>query len=214
MTALNFYLNENEVAISMDTLSIDINGNPYKYASKIFHLPHLRSVMCGTGNLEVILNWFLMIQKNIISKDIDYLSDNTSSQLKEINEKVLSSELTSTIYQFGYSTMDKCFKGFVYRSTSDFERECLPYCIAMKPEVEFSFREQIEVVGIDNAFIELMTKQKEIDDNSGKDRIGIGGEIHRLYMTKDSSRLDIIHQFPDYEVTYEQIMTNLKSNKN
>lgn len=103
MTAINFMFNAETVVVAMDTLSISAEDRtPYKFISKIFPLPHLQSVMCGTGNLDLILEWYTTIQKNVISYDIDYFSDLTSDTLKKLKAKY-PSEATTTIYQFGYS---------------------------------------------------------------------------------------------------------------
>lgn len=64
--------------------------------------------------------------------------------------------------------------------------------------MDFDFFGEAEVHGLDAAFIKLITLQK-IEDDACEDRVGIGGEIHRFVMTKDSNKLDIIHRFPDHE---------------
>jgi hypothetical protein len=208
MTAINFMFNADTVVIAMDTLSISVQDRtPYKFASKIFPLPHLRSVMCGTGNLDLILEWYTTIQKNVISYDIDYFSQLTSDTLKSLNAKY-PPEATTTIYQFGYSHKHDKFRGFVYRSTNDFKSEEYEYCTAYKPQVDFDFFGEAEKHGLDEAFIKLITMQK-IEDDACIDRVGIGGEIHRFIMTKDSNKLDIIHRFPDHEEQYGQMVDKL-----
>ena len=63
MTAFTFLLEQDRVCIGMDTLSIDPQTKgPNKFVSKIFPLLHLRGVLCGTGVLQVILDWFALIQ--------------------------------------------------------------------------------------------------------------------------------------------------------
>ncbi|MNV87186.1 hypothetical protein D3C71_1812900 [compost metagenome] len=70
--------------------------------------------------------------------------------------------------------------------------------------------EEAALHGIDGMFINLVSIQKSEDD-SNIDRVGIGGEIHRFYMTKDSYKLDIIHRFSDHEEQYGQMVENLNS---
>ncbi|AIQ75890.1 hypothetical protein MKZ21_24765 [Paenibacillus sp. FSL P2-0536] len=85
MTAMDAFFTEDFVYIAMDTLSLSMyDRKPYKYASKIFPLPHLRGVMCGTGNLDLILKWYTRIQKNVVAKDIDYLKRYNSNVFTRI----------------------------------------------------------------------------------------------------------------------------------
>lgn len=207
MTAINFMFDADTVVIAMDTLSISEDRTPFKFVSKIFPLPHLRSVMCGTGNLDLILEWYTTIQKNVISYDIDIFSQLTSATLKKLNAKH-PPEATTTIYQFGYSHKQKSFRGFVYRSTNEFASEEYEYCTAHKPQVDFDFFREAENHGLDEAFIKLITLQK-LEDDASIDRVGIGGEIHKFIMTRDSYHLDTIHRFPDHEEQYGVMVDKL-----
>lgn len=65
---------------------------------------------------------------------------------------------------------------------------------------------------VDENFIKLMTMQKQLDDQK-PDKAGIGGEIHRLILMKNASKLDIIHRFPDYEMQYRQMLRKLSDLK-
>lgn len=63
MTALNFILDPKYVIITTDTLiSRSEDKQPSNYASKIFPLPHIKGVLCGTGVFEIIFEWFYVIQ--------------------------------------------------------------------------------------------------------------------------------------------------------
>ncbi|MEK4451267.1 hypothetical protein [Paenibacillus sp. FSL L8-0506] len=206
MTALNFVFSEQVIFIAMDTLSTSSNDRtPYKFASKIFPLPHLRGVMCGTGNIDLILDWYRTIQKNIVAQNIDYFAENSSDILLKLNENY-PEYATTTIYQFGYSESVGKFRGFVFRSTNDFKQEELNYCIAQKPQVNFNFDNFEE--NIDENLVDLMMLQK-LEDDQKLDKVGIGGEIHRMILTKHASRIDIIHRFSDFELQYEQMLKNL-----
>ncbi|WCF11564.1 hypothetical protein NDS46_29910 (plasmid) [Paenibacillus thiaminolyticus] len=209
MTAINFIYEENQVSIYMDTLSLDEKRKPFKFVSKIYPIPHLRSVICGTGNVDVIMDWVYRVQRNVVAADIEFLSSVTTEQLLEIHKKYNTFDVCTTIYQFGYSQIDEKFKGYVYRSTNNFSQEEYDYSFAIKPHVEFDWKEELKN-GLDNAFIKLMTKQKEMDDKS-LTRLGIGGEIHKFFMTKDAYYLGVLHRFSDYMECYDQILENLKS---
>ncbi len=62
MTALNFILDPGYVLIFTESLSLTIDREPFKYVSKIFPLPHLRGVLCGTGLIQTIMDWHVYIQ--------------------------------------------------------------------------------------------------------------------------------------------------------
>ncbi|WP_308638978.1 hypothetical protein [Paenibacillus silvisoli] len=209
MTAINFIYEENQITIYMDTLSLDEKGRPFKYVSKLFPIPHLRSVICGTGNLDLIMDWVHQVQRNVIAADIAYLSEITTEQLIALQEKYPKDAGATTIYQFGYSQLVEKLKGYVYRSTKDFFQEEYDFCFGIKPEVDFDW-DQEGKAGLDNAFINLMVKQKEIDDKN-PNRVGIGGEIHKFILNKDTYLLYTLHRFSDYESCYDEILKNLKS---
>ncbi|AYB37576.1 hypothetical protein [Brevibacillus laterosporus] len=210
MTAFNFIYDEKRIIVCMDTLSLNENRRPFKFVSKIFLIPHLRSVICGTGNLDLIMDWVNQVQRNIIATDISFLSTITTENLIRLYQKYDYAIGSSTIYQFGYSQIEKKFKGYAYRSTSGFQKEEFPYCSAIKPNTQFEIYDEIQVNGLDDAFIKLMKQQKEEDDCK-HDRVGIGGEIHRIFMNEKTCQLDIIYRFSDYEQCYDEMLENLKN---
>lgn len=211
MTAINFIYEENQVTIYMDTLSLDLNRRPLKYVSKIFPIPHLKTVICGTGNMDLILDWVYFVQRKLTAADIAYLREITSETLVDLSKKY-PSDISTTIYQFGYSQIDEKIKGYAYRSTNGFAQEEYDYCYGIKPQIDFDFELEEGKEDLENAFIQLMIKQKEIDDLSPT-RIGIGGEIQRLIMIKDTFLLQTIHRFSDFDECYDEILENLKNYK-
>ena len=89
MTSLVFYLRPEIVFIAMDTLVSTVDKNKlHHFCSKIFPLPHLGSVMCGTGNMELAVEWFKQVHHNFYSdvcnlklKDVCDLNKETPSRL-------------------------------------------------------------------------------------------------------------------------------------
>lgn len=64
MTAFLYLLQENSVNITMDSLLTDrLTKEPLKFVTKIFLLPHLKGAVCGTGRLDIIIEWYSYIQK-------------------------------------------------------------------------------------------------------------------------------------------------------
>ena len=205
MTAFNFLLEENRVCIGMDTLMISADTKaPFKYISKIFLLPHLNGVVCGTGFAEFILNWYLLIQSSIIAKDIDHLDLFASEALRKI-AKNFTNEFSATIYHFGWSDQQKRFIGLVYRSTNDFISESLPYGLGTKPQIHVDKLNELP-----GDFVRIIEKQKRQDEASqNQSKVGIGGDIHFLLMTQEGYSLSRCHRFDDYDAAYDQMIANL-----
>lgn len=207
MTALIYILQENQVCVAMDTLSLNSDdGKPLLFTSKIFPLPHLGGLICGTGIMNFIANWVAYVQTNIVAKDIDHLSIYTPDPLRGLWQKFhFTEKQTSTIYYFGYSKTDRRFKGYAFRSTNRFELEELQYSVGIKPPVP-----NMELKEIPVDIIRIMCCQKEQDDllPLGQ-RIGIGGEIHFAVLTTSQINLLVLHRFDDYETCYHQMCERL-----
>lgn len=209
MTALNFVLMENLVAISMDTLSLrqDVK-TPYKFVSKFCHLPQMNCVICGTGNMGAIIRWIAFVQERIAANGIYQLDLLTQSTYPEfMKNETVSDDLTTTLYQFGLSELDGLFHGYAYRSTSKFKSEEIVYGIGVKPpdvfisdtaldmgKVNFSLED------IEKSFISIMEKQKKHDDELPiENRMGIGGHIQMIMLTESGTITKSLKPFDDFE---------------
>jgi hypothetical protein len=215
MTALIYLLMEDTVILAMDSLSLSHDKKPFKYVTKIFPLPHLNGVMVGTGSLNLAMDWFNFIQSKVIAKDMLFLDDIAPSQLLELSEAYkTTSDMSTTIYHFGYDEGNKHFMGFAYRSTNNFNSERLIYSMGMKPDYGNIQEIGLNVIrekGIPEGLIDLINKQKRYDDElPAKDRLGIGGEIHLFIMTPKNQSLSICHRFADYDDLYSIMLDNLK----
>ncbi|MBP1154835.1 MULTISPECIES: hypothetical protein [unclassified Paenibacillus] len=212
MTALNFILTEQEIVVSMDTLASREDKEPFKFVSKIFPLPHIRTIMCGTGNLELLLNWHIIIQTKIVSRDIEYVDRYATQFLRELDSKY-PDELSATVYHFGYSEKEDKLKGYAYRKEKQFESELMVYGIGTKPPLETELVYTIfdNNDNYDKALIEMMEEQKRRDDIKTEDKVGIGGEIQMCVMNTNFFTIAIVHRFADYEETYRKVMANLRA---
>src|SRR5882672_2560481 len=107
MTALIFSLREEQVIIAMDTLAA--NGDtkaPYFFTSKIYPLPHLGGVMCGTGVGDFAIEWFGAL-KRFVAKDIHHLDQYVTPKLREIGARMgIGEKNTATVYHFGFSRVE------------------------------------------------------------------------------------------------------------
>lgn len=211
MTALLYLLDKNRVSLAMDSLTTDgETKEPLKFASKIFLLPHLKGAVCGTGCLDLILEWYSYIQKDVLATDIIFLDKIATEKLCEISKEIsLSGGQTTTIYHFGYNEKAEVFTGFAYRGTNDFKSEKLIYSIGIKPsegEIQEYALKELAQNGLPEGFIKTMQQQKIYDDNLSKDKqVGIGGEIHFLSMDKNESLFSVCHRFDDYNEALQKM---------
>jgi hypothetical protein len=211
MTALIYILQENQVYVAMDTLCLrSDNGKPLAFTSKIFPLPHLNGLMCGTGILDFIVNWSAHVKTSIIAKDVDQLSIYSPSSLRKLWDKFhFDEEQTSTIYYFGYSSKDERYKGFAFRSTSNFDLEELSYSIGIKPPLK-NVNDNTEIKELPLDVIRIISEQKKQDDLLPfKQRLGIGGEIQLAILQPDTIIIKTIHRFDDYQNYYDQMCEGL-----
>jgi len=223
MSALIYYLQENQVVLVMDTLSsqrTETGLKPYKFLSKIFPLMHMNSVLCGTGNFHPILKWFEYIESSIVAYGIVQLNRLTKLSIKEFMEKENSTDEPTTLYQFGLSEVDGRFYGYAYRSTNNYTSEELQYTIGVKPRDAFNTSEEIfEFIqgNIDQGvLVALMLKLKGYDDNLGNqhpNKVGIGGQMETCLLQKNS--LQIIRQdiFPDSADVYQEILSGCSTHE-
>ncbi len=213
MTALNYILLPDQVYIAMDTLASSEQKEPLSYFTKIFQVPHLKGVICGTGCSQIILDWYNFIQTQVIAKDIFLLNNFATEKLLEISAKY--PQMSATIYHFGYNEKEECFYGFAFRSTKKYEIEKLVYGIGIKPPDELDLKYCQELIiekRLPQVFIEYITMQKAIDQNKPKDeRLGIGGEVIYLVMNCNVQYLTVCYRFDDYNDLFQQMLINSKA---
>jgi hypothetical protein len=210
MTALDFILDHDYVLVFMDTLSLRMNKEPFKYASKIFPLPHLRGVLCGTGSLNTIIDWHVYVQLQVIGNTMDIPNKIAPSQLKKIHSEYdLNGTNEATIYHFGFSPSEERIKGFAFRSTNNFSLEELNDGIGIKPHDDEIIK-YISSMRLDNGlddFINIMKLQKERDEKkNSQERLGIGGSIHMFRLDKNYQFLWECYNFDDYCETYSKML--------
>src|SRR5690242_12026354 len=136
MSALNFILHPEAVFILTDSLALDgdpkRSPEPFAFWTKIFPLPHLNAAIAGTGVAQVILDWFLDIQSQVVTDNILFLDRIAPIRLQEIAARY-PSVMSTTVYHFGLDVENGAFRGFAYRGTNNFQSEELPHSFAMKP---------------------------------------------------------------------------------
>lgn len=214
MTALLYLLQPDRVCLAMDTCSQNINVDgdrtPGPFCSKVLLLPHLHTVVCGTGIRSLIYYWYAFLQQNVVAQNVTELDNIAKAKLPELaNECGVSEKHTSTIYHFGYWPEEKRMIGFAYRSTSGFASEELIYSLGVKPPDGIELEQAmmiLEAHGLPGGFIELMKQQKAHDDGRPpNERVGIGGEIQFVAMNPNEYLLTTCHRFEDYEQHFSAV---------
>jgi hypothetical protein len=213
VTALMFVLSPDSVVIGTDTLAVlPTDKSPHKYASKVFMLPHLGAVICGTGVFQLPLDWYMDIQSSVLARDMDFMNEIAPERLRSIWSRI-GADGTSTVYHFGYSPHDGAYVGYAFRSTNDFARERLEYGIGIKPaldELIMVAREMAEEPDIHAMVVSLIESARALDDDLPvDDRVGIGGEIHLLTLTAGRQIGWVVRPWPDFESLYEQMLARL-----
>ena len=211
MTALNWvHLNDEWVAIASDSQVSEAEGEERgrarSYCTKVFPLPHLNSVVCGTGNIELILAWLVTIETTMIAQDIGTLVRVAAEQLPKL---AVNHKGETTIYHFGFGP-DGTLYAFAHRSTDNFRPERLPKGFGIKPpsdELCAAFPNMVAESGLAAAFVELTHRQRELDRTGDPEkRVGVGGEVHLFTMAKNNQSLWTCHRFEDFDTEYERVL--------
>ncbi len=223
MSALNWSLQPEYVCLVADTLvsSADSAREPLFYTSKVFPVPHLDGVVCGTGLYGLILDWFLTVNTGIVARSMSRLDEQVPDLLRTLWKRQIGSPLwrmnqsaiTATVYHFGYDDKEKRFRGWAYRSTNRFTSEELAYGCGIKPATQYQFPEDF---ALPNEFITLTEQQRQEDlARPAAERVGIGGDLHFHYLrcAEDGPVLyecRRCHRFPDYEELGQSMLDRAK----
>ena len=138
MTALNFLVQEDQICFAIDTLSISADDRlPSGYLTKFIFLPHLSTVVTGTGHGTFINEWMNFVRGKIIAKDIDHLNEYVPQALNEIAEQFPElGDITATVYHFGFSIRRNIYTGYAYRSVNEWRSEELKPGTGLKPPID------------------------------------------------------------------------------
>lgn len=206
MSSLIFYLHKDMAIVVTDTLAVDEEGNPFIFTNKASYIPTLKTVIAGTGIGRFSSEWASFVNNEMVLFDIENLNVHTQPNLSRLWNEFksrfqLREELTTTIYQLGYSKEGQCIKGFVYRSSNGFSPEELDYGTFAKPACD------IIVGNLDEAFPQMMRQQRAMQDALPREsRVYIGGEMHAMVLTANECRQMKIGEFDDYQHQLDQLL--------
>ena len=125
MSSLIYRIEQDQIFIATDTLATTIDGKPSFFTSKVFTLPHLKLLICGTGYSGYLGSWFIQLTDIMVVRGIDNLNYHTPKALNSLwckfkKELDKPSNKTTTIYHFGFSEDEDVIHSFAYRSSNDF----------------------------------------------------------------------------------------------
>lgn len=216
MSILNYILLPRKgIIIISDSIASLPDGRPIRYVSKVFPLPHIHSVICGTGCLGPIIDWYAFILKHLTVRDIGGLNKVAPRHLRDIYAGYGSKRSATAIIQFGFIPEDGCYYGCAFRSDDGFSREELPPGIGLNPEHETAtaFFRKIES-GLDPLplLIDICKQQKIRDDTLPPEkRLGIGGSLFSYTMVKKMCKMREIHVFNDKDDRFKEMLRNARS---
>ncbi len=200
MSSLIFYTDPTQALVATDTLAVKPDGQPLMFCSKAIYLPHLRTIVAGTGLGGFANDWANEVNNRLIVGGIRNLDYHTPRSLRTRWEATTSSSdfpsgLTTTVYQIGIGEDDDEICAFAYRSANDFASEQLGHGTRAKPECTF--------LDSGNLLVDIramMLEQRAIQSAKPHgERLYIGGECLVMHLTKDTFTAVSAFRFEDYE---------------
>jgi hypothetical protein len=206
MSSLIFHTDPTQALVATDTLAVKPDGQAQMFCSKAVYIPHLRTIVAGTGLGGFSNDWANEINNRFAVAGIVNLDYHTPNALRRRWAEVKNladfpAGLTTTVYQIGISEDNDEICAFAYRSANDFVSEPLKHATRAKPECTFLNSGDFvkDVHG-------MMLEQKAIQDAKPHcERIYIGGECILMRLDKDSFMAATAFRFDDYESNLAEI---------
>ena len=209
MSSLIYHVEQDQVFIATDTLATTTDGKPAFFTSKVFTLPHLKLLICGTGYSGFLGTWLIHINDRMVVRGIDNLNYHTPKALNTLwcnFQKVMDipSNKTTTIYHFGFSEKEDIIHSYVYRSSKNFVSESREDGIGIKPECTF-----IPEYEFPTDIPRMMVEQRMIQkDKPVNEKVYIGGEIMIHHLNRNGIMIYSLGKFDDFEEIEEKIFSN------
>src|SRR5262249_44062453 len=77
-----FYSDPEQVLVVTDTLSVSPDGSPLLFSSKAHYLPHLRTIVAGTGVAGFSGEWAMRANNRMVIRGIENLDHHTPAALQ------------------------------------------------------------------------------------------------------------------------------------
>lgn len=214
MSSLIFFTDENQALVATDTLATTPDGEPFKFLTKVFIVPHLKLMIAGTGAGGFSGRWLVQINEGMVVKGIENLNAHAPRVLAGLwpdykAQTSLPENITATIYHFGFSEVTGQLRSFAYRSTNNFRSEILGYGLGTKPECTVP-----EGWSLPRDLKKMMDDQRIVQASLPKEqRVYIGGEIEIYHLTKDGFSVYTLERFEDYANDEVGIFKNFETSK-
>lgn len=208
MSSLIIYTDEAQALVATDSISVDGNGEPIMFCEKATYIPHLKTIVAGTGQGGFANAWALKAGTQMIVRGIMNLDFHTPIGLRKnwedyTEQKDLDNHATTTVYMIGFSEEDGKVKAFAYRSKDNFVSESIGYGTAVKPECEVIEGDVLQAVP------KMMEQQRMIQNQIGVGKkIFIGGEIFAYHLTEGGCNIFSLGKFQDFEHDNKRIEEN------
>jgi len=215
MSSLVFYTDADNIVVATDTLAVRPDGSPFMFCSKATYVPHLRTIVAGTGAGGFAGDWAMQVNNRMVVNGIEHLNFHTPQALavrwgdyrKTHNAP---DDFTTTVYHFGFSEDDGKIAVFAYRSTNNFTSERLPTGgFGVKPPSEVP-----EGGALTDVFEKIIRAQREEQDAlPAAERIYIGGEVQFAHLTAQEHKVWTLFNFDDFEQQRAQIFANFAKDR-
>ena len=214
MSSLIFYTDQDQILVVTDTLVVKPDGNPMMYCSKAIYLPHIRTIIAGTGVGMFSGDWSMQVNNRMVVAGIDNLDFHTPIALckrwqQYKGEHALPADLTTTVYHFGLSEETGFVRSYAYRSTHSFASEQLGYGYGLKPECTPPQKENL----IEEIPRMMVEQRKNQESKPFSDRVYIGGEAIAIYLNKSGCSIFSVFQFEDFQSQLRDIFRNYREDE-
>jgi len=208
-----FNLMPEQVVVVTDTLAMNTEHQPYLLVSKCAVVPHLNTVIAGTGAGQLGSRWVQFVSERMACLDVDMLDAHAPLGISRLWDELQAEhggfEGTSTIYHFGRSEDEQRYVGYAYRSTNGFASESLGYGFGVKPPPEGGFDPSLDVRSLEEWIKLAVQIRGEEDLKPLPDRIHIGGALVCVMLQGGTITVSEIFRFDDFGAMWSELNTRL-----
>lgn len=190
MSALLYYIDQEQAIIATDTLSVYPDGTFKSHCSKALALPHMRLVVAVTGFPVILNRWVAQLNDQSVAFDISSLDEHVSVSLQDTwrgiqQDYSIDESMPVTVYHFGFSQAHNEIRGYAYRANNHFASERLAYGMRVYPYIPLW-----DTARLPEDAVRIMQAQIEAEERKNEDyRIHIGGEVQIIHQTKSGAKL-------------------------
>jgi hypothetical protein len=212
MSSLIFYTDPDQALVVTDTLAVEPDGSPLLFTSKAHYLPHLRTIVAGTGLAGFHAEWAISVNNRMAVSGVQNLNHHAQRGLRDLwgrfaDAQRLPAGITTTVYHFGISEGGEGLAAYAYRSANDFTSEKISVGIGVKPYCT------VPEVGLEHLLdnVEaMMNEQRRLQEMEPPDRrLYIGGEAHAIHLTRNGCTFACLFQFSDFRTQQAQVARSL-----